>query len=135
MKENRLLITKQSRLLAKRKPIKPKPKASQLNQYWGTDMTKVKVGSFGWVYIHIVLDWYTKEIIGHSFSFQSKTPDWMDALNLAVNNRFPGGILDAQTQPKLISDNGCQPTSGRFMKSCTQLGIQQIFTSSLSEER
>ena len=24
-------------------------------RYWGTDMTKVKIGSFGWVYIHVVL--------------------------------------------------------------------------------
>ena len=52
MKENRLLIMKKSRLLAKRSPIKPKPRASRPNQYWGTDMTKVKVGSFGWIYIH-----------------------------------------------------------------------------------
>ena len=78
MKENRLLIMKKSRLLAKRSPIKPKPRASRPNQYWGTDMTKVKVGSFGWIYIHVVLDWYTKEIVGHSFSFQSKANDWLD---------------------------------------------------------
>ncbi|TVL96337.1 MAG: hypothetical protein CV087_23800 [Candidatus Brocadia sp. WS118] len=28
----------------------------------------------------------------------------------------------------LISDNGCQPTSEAFMKSCSILGIKQIFT-------
>ena len=60
-------------------------------------MTQLKVVSFGWVYSHIVLDWFAKEMIGHSFSFQSKTQDWLDALHLAVNSRFPGGILDAQT--------------------------------------
>ena len=128
MKENRLLITKKSRLLAKRGPFRSKPRATHPNQFWGTDMPKVKVGSFGWVYIHIVLDWYSKEIIGHSFSFQSKTQDWLNALNLAVNARFPGGILDAPSRPKLITDNGCQPTSERFMKTCSQLGIKQIFT-------
>jgi hypothetical protein len=65
MKENRLLIMKKSRLLAMRSPIKPKPRASRPNQYWGTDMTKVIVGSFDWIFIHVVLDWYTKEIVGH----------------------------------------------------------------------
>ena len=59
MSENALLISKETRLLAKRRPERPKPRASRPNQYWGTDMTKVKIGSFGWVYLHIVLDWYT----------------------------------------------------------------------------
>lgn len=128
MKEHKLLITKQSRLLAKRAPLKPKPRASRPNQYWGTDMTKVKIGAFGWVYLHVVLDWFSKEIIGYSFSFQSKTDDWLDALNIAVNNRFPNGIVEAPASPMLISDNGCQPTSERFMKTCSQLTIKQIFT-------
>lgn len=35
MKEHQLLITKKSKLLAKRTPIKPKPRASQPNQFWG----------------------------------------------------------------------------------------------------
>jgi putative transposase len=81
MKENKRLITKQSKLLAKRKPIKPKPRADRPNQIWGTDMSKVMIASFGWVYLHIVLDWYSKEIIGFSVSFQSKTEDWLDALH------------------------------------------------------
>ena len=129
MKENKLLITKKSRLLAKRIPIKPKPKASTPNQFWGTDMTKVKIGFFGWVYLHVVLDWYTKEIIGYSFSFQSKTSDWLDALNMAVNSRFKEGFKAAQSMPSLITDNGCQPTSRRFIQACSELKITQIFTS------
>ena len=128
MKENKLLITKQSRLLAKRTPIRPKPRASCPNQYWGMDMTKVKVSSFGWVYLHIVLDWFSKEIIGYSFSLQSKAADWLEALNMAVNHRFPDGIRQALSKPKLITDNGCQPTSERFIKDCSELEIKQIFT-------
>ena len=30
--------------------------------------------------------------------------------------------------PKLVNDNGCQPTSERFMKACSQMKISQIFT-------
>jgi transposase InsO family protein len=129
MKENRLLIHKRSRFLARRKPERPKPRASYPNKYWGTDMTKIKIGSFGWVYLHIVLDWYTKELIGYSFSFQSKTDDWLDALNMAVNARFPNGIRESKRRPQLISDNGCQPTSERYMRSCSELEIKQVFTS------
>lgn len=128
MHENKLLITKKSRLLAKRKPLRPKPIASEPNEIWGTDMTKVKIGSFGWVYLHIVLDWCTKEIVGYSCRFQSKTSDWLEALNMAINDRYPGGILNAKA-PSLVTDNGCQPTSERFMKTCSELKIRQIFTS------
>jgi len=51
------------------------------------------------------------------------------ALNRAVNNQFPAGIKDSLKQELfLISDNGCQSTSERFMQSCSTLGLKQIFT-------
>ena len=128
MKENNLIVTKNFRLKAKRYSTRPKPRASVPNQYWGTDMTKIKIQGWGWVYIHVVLDWHTKEIIGHYVSLTSKASDWLVALNRAVNNRFPDGILAKRGKPKLISDNGCQPTSEQFMKACSQVKIKQIFT-------
>ena len=64
----------------------------------------------------------------HYVSLTSKTDDWLMALNMAVNARFPDGILEKKGKPKLISDNGCQPTSEAFMKVCSQLKIKQIFT-------
>ena len=128
MKENNLIVTKNVRLKAKRYSTRPKPRANVPNQYWGTDMTKIKIQGWGWVYIHVVLDWYTKEIIGHYVSLSSKASDWLVALDRAVNNRFPNGILSKRGKPKLISDNGCQPTSEQFMKACSQIKIKQIFT-------
>jgi transposase InsO family protein len=128
MKENGLLVSKNTRLKAKRSSLRSKPKAKVPNQFWGTDMTKVKIHGWGWVYVHIVLDWFTKEIISHHVSLTSKTIDWIEALNLAVNTRFPMGIFSKRGKPKLISDNGCQPTSEHFMKTCSELKIKQIFT-------
>jgi monomeric isocitrate dehydrogenase len=93
------------------------------------DMTKIKLHSWGWFYLTITLDWYTKEIVGYSLSIQSKTNDWLDALEMAINNRFPNGIRDTlKSDLHLISDNGCQPTSGRFRLNCSLAGIKQIFT-------
>ena len=61
---------------------------------------------------------------------RSKTEDWLEALNKAVNSIFPEGIREGGYEvPMLISDNGCQPASVRFMKECSALGIRQIFTS------
>jgi putative transposase len=128
MKEHELLVSKNQRLKAKRYSTRPKPRAILPNQYWGTDMTKVKIHGWGWVYVHIVLDWYTKEIIGQYTSLSSNAGDWLEALHIAVNNRYPEGIFSKHGKPKLISDNGCQPTSEKYMKACSQLKIKQIFT-------
>ena len=92
------------------------------------DMTKIRLSSWGWIYVHCVLDWCTKEIIGYYVSTSSKTLDWLTALEMAVSTRFPDGIHQKKGKPKLITDNGCQPTSQAFIKACSQLGIKQIFT-------
>ena len=128
MKENKLLVTKNMKLRAKRGELRPKPRADYLNQYWGMDMTKILFPD-GWGYLHIVKDWYSKEIIGWSFSMMSRTDDWLEALNNAVSKRFPMGIRHVAKPPKLITDNGCQPTSALFIQSCSALCIKQIFTS------
>jgi transposase InsO family protein len=98
------------------------------NELWGSDMTKVMVPSWGWVYLHVVLDWASKKIVGYQLSLQSKTTDWLRALRQAVNQQFPYGIREGG-QLKLVSDNGSQPTSEGFLRECRGLGIQQIFTS------
>lgn len=129
MKEHAFLVTKNMRLKAKRSPIRPKPHAERPNHFWGIDMTKIRMATWGWLYLVVVLDWYTKEIVGFSLGLQSKTDDWLVALNRAVNSRFPQGIKESlKDQLFLISDNGCQPTSQRFMQNCSILGLKQIFT-------
>jgi len=42
--------------------VRSKPKATSSNEFWGIDMTKVLTPT-GWVYITIVLDWYTKKVV------------------------------------------------------------------------
>jgi len=128
MTEQQLLVSPNLTLKAKRYSTRPKPRAKIPNQYWGMDMTKIRLSGWGWIYLHVVLDWSTKEIIGYSLSATSKSSDWLDALHQAVNKRFPNGIHQKLGKPKLITDNGCQPTSHSFMKNCATLGIKQIFT-------
>jgi putative transposase len=129
LKEQNMLVTPNVRLRAKRGPLRPKPHASRPNQFWGIDMTKIKLHGWGWLYLSVVLDWHNKEIVGYSLGLQSKTQDWLNALEMAVSTRFPAGIRESmKEQLFLISDNGCQPTSQRFMQSVSTLGIKQIFT-------
>jgi transposase InsO family protein len=128
MKENNLLVGKNIRLKACRTPLKAKPRANRPNHIWGVDMTKVMVASWGWLYLHIVLDWYTKKIVGYNLSLRSKTRNWLCALEKAVNQQFFDGAREKESL-FLVSDNGSQPTSVGFMAACNVLEIKQIFAS------
>ena len=122
-----LLVTPNLRLKASRTPTTRKPRATAPNQWWGIDMTKVLVESFGWVYVVVVLDWYTKKFVGYHIGLQSTAQHWLQALEMAINRQFPEGVRGHELY--LMSDNGCQPTSVAFMRTCGQLGITQAFTS------
>jgi transposase InsO family protein len=131
MKEQNLLVKPNLRLKAKRDNCynRNKPRAYRLNQFWGTDMTKVLLPSFGWLYLVVVLDWFSKKIVGYSISSHSRTEDWLNALHDACNKQFPQGTLSKPEELYLISDNGSQPTSHKYMQACSVLEIKQIFAS------
>lgn len=128
LKGNNLLAPQTRNNRATRTPKRSKPRTEKPNEIWGIDMTKVMVESWGWVYLHIVFDWGSKKIVGWQLSARSKTADWIEALSKAINKQFPEGIRD-EGNLKLVSDNGCQPTSISFMAACRVLGIKQIYTS------
>jgi transposase InsO family protein len=131
MRENTLLVKPNLRLKAKRdnQNNRNKPKAARVNQFWGIDMTKVMIPYWGWLYLVIVLDWFTKKIVGYSLSARSKANDWLDAVNMACNQQFPEGVTFKQDELFLVSDNGSQPTSETFMRACSVMEIKQIFAS------
>jgi transposase InsO family protein len=126
MKENSLMVEKVVHR-AKRTPQRSKPKAERPKRYWRIDITKFLVSFLGWVYLVIVLDWYTKKIVGWNISLRSKAKDWEKALEMGLEREFPEGVRGKGL--KLVSDNGSQPTSTSFMRNMAVLGIEQIFTS------
>lgn len=127
MKLHGLLVSPNLRLKARRGAHRRKPKPTAPNRWWGIDMTKVCIDGFGWVYVVLVLDWYTKKIVGHYAGLQAKTWHWLVALNTAVQQQFPEGAKDQGLS--LMADNGCQPTAVAFMQACRAMGITQAFTS------
>jgi putative transposase len=127
MREHNLLVKPNLKLKAKRTSSRSKPRPTKPHEWWGIDMTKVLVDGVGWVSIVLVLDWYTKKIVGYYAGMPCTARHWLAALDIAVNHQFPAGARDQGLS--LMSDNGCQPTSLAFMKACSTLGIQQAFTS------
>jgi len=126
MREHNLTVKRNQKLKAKRTGGRPKPVPDRPNQWWGIDMTKVMTES-GWAYIVLVLDWYSKKVVGHYAGIQANSCHWLEALDKAVNRQFPDGVRDHNLH--LMSDNGSQPTSLSFMKACSNLDIHQAFTS------
>ena len=127
MQSHDLIVKPNARLKAIRTPTKSKPQPTRPNQWWGIDMTKVMVKDFGWMYIVVVLDWYTKKIVGYYAGLQCRSRQWLEALEEAVNRQFPQGVRDQGLC--MMSDNGSQPTSVGFMQACRALDIHQAFTS------
>jgi putative transposase len=126
MREHGLTVKPHHQLKAKRTSDRRKPQPSCPNQWWGIDMTKVMTAS-GWVYVVLVLDWYSKKVVGHYAGTQATARHWLTALDGALNRQFPDGARGHRLH--LMSDNGSQPTSLRFMQACSHLGIRQAFTS------
>ena len=127
MREHHLLVVSTRHLHAKRTPTGRTPHPTQPHAWWGIDMTKVMGEGVGWIDIVVVLDWYTKMIVGHYAGLRCTTPHGLQAIEMAVNRQFPQGARGQGLS--LMRDNGCQPTATALMQACSLLGIEPAFTS------
>jgi putative transposase len=125
LREHRLTVSPNSKPKAPRVSNRPKPRPHRPNQWWGIDMTKVLTQT-GWVYLVLVLDWYTKKIVGHHTGRRATGTDWLSALRRALARQFPDGRMPEELS--LMSDNGCQPASLGFIRACSRWGVRQAFT-------
>jgi transposase InsO family protein len=121
------LLVKTPSHKASRTPQKDKPRSIRKNQWWGTDMTKFYVQTVGWVYLVLVLDWFTKKIAGYQVGLRPNTSFWLQALHMAIQSECPAGSRSYGLH--LMSDNGSQPTSIRYEKELETLGIDHVTTS------
>ena len=121
------LLAHQTKQKAPRKPSGSKPRPIRPNEWWGIDMTKILVNGWGWIYVVVVLDWYTKKILGYHIGLQARAKHWLEALEMAVNVACLNGSRCLGI--KLMCDHGSQPTAISFMRECNVLDIEQAFTS------
>jgi len=94
--------------------------ATGINQLWVADMTYVPTWA-GFVYLAVVLDVYSRKVVGWAFG-QKQTADLViQALNMALITRKPKA-----TGPGVIhhSDQGSQYTSVDFGKRCKEMGVR-----------
>jgi hypothetical protein len=80
--------------------------------------------------IVVVLDWYTKAIVGHYVGMPYRSQHWLAALDIAVNRQFPDGVRGQVLS--LMRDKGCQPTSTSACKPVAP-GSAGVYESRQSE--
>jgi putative transposase len=86
------------------------------DRLWVADMTYVSTAE-GWLYLAIVLDAWSRRVVGWAMGDTLRTELVLDALNMAVGNRRPAaGVIHH-------SDRGAQYTSLTFSRRCHDAGI------------
>lgn len=86
-----------------------------------SDITYLKSGE-GWLYLCIIKDIVSGEILGHSFSERLKKELVMRAfLNAGIRHKLAKGAI-------FHSDRGSQYTSAEFVKMLRSYGIKQSFS-------
>ena len=87
------------------------------NQRWASDITYISTQQ-GWLFLAVVMDLYSRRIVGWSMSRWMSRHLVIDALNMAIDQRQPDGVLIHH------SDRGAQYTSDDFRAELEKHGIQ-----------
>jgi len=90
--------------------------ATAPNQLWVADITYVPTWA-GFLYLAVVLDVYSRRIVGWAMANHLRTELVVDALNMAVGQRQPTTVIHH-------SDQGCQYTSVAFGLRCREVGVK-----------
>ncbi|MFQ5382543.1 MAG: IS3 family transposase [Dehalococcoidia bacterium] len=87
------------------------------NQAWASDITYVWTGQ-GWLYLAIVMDLFSRRIVGWCVDDNMETPLVTRALDMAIGRRLPS--LDLLHH----SDRGSQYASGAYQELLEEHGIK-----------
>ena len=90
--------------------------ARGINQLWVADMTYVPTWA-GFIYLAVVMDVYSRKVVGWAFGERMTSNLVIAALNMALATRRPGTVIHH-------SDQGSQYTSVAFGKRCQEMGVK-----------
>ena len=90
--------------------------ASGPNELWVADITFVPTAS-GFLYLAVVLDAWSRKVVGWAMTNHLRAELVVDALEMAVGQRRPRDVIHH-------SDQGSQYTSVAFGKRCKEAGVR-----------
>jgi len=91
--------------------------AKEMNQRWASDITYIKTRQ-GWLYLAVVLDLFSRRVVGWSMSRWISRHLAISALNMALDQRLPDKQLIHH------SDRGSQYTSDDFRDELAKHNIE-----------
>ena len=90
-------------------------KVAEPNQSWVTDITYIRTHE-GWLYLAVVVDLFSRQVVGWSMGSRIDTGLVLDALLMALWRRQP------QAPVLVHSDQGCK-FSGHEWQTCSLAGV------------
>lgn len=114
---------KHTRTTVRRPGARPAPDLVNRNfvsdrpdQLWVADITYIHTWA-GFLYLSVVMDAWSRKIIGWSMANHLRTEIVIDALQMAIEQRQPEGVIHH-------SDQGSQYTSLAFGKRCREASVR-----------
>lgn len=86
------------------------------DRLWVADITYVATWT-GWLYLAVVMDAWSRKVVGWAMSTHLQTALVMDALHMAIQQRRPEDVIHH-------SDQGSQYTSLAFGQRCRDAGVR-----------
>jgi putative transposase len=86
------------------------------DRLWVADITYVPTWA-GFLYLAVVLDAWSRRVVGWAMAAHLRTELVLDALNMAFQQRRPLEVIHH-------SDQGCQYTSIAFGQRCREMGVR-----------
>jgi putative transposase len=86
------------------------------DQLWVADITYIPTWA-GFLYLAVVLDAWSRRVVGWAMATHLRTELVLDALNMALAQRRPAHVIHH-------SDQGCQYTSFAFGRRCELMGVR-----------
>jgi putative transposase len=116
---------KRARRVEKTSPQRP-------SQSWQIDMTSFQLSSCATLFLVVVIDCFTRQILGWTLSRRCRASEWTAALRMALDSSGLGssslGVRDKVKGLTLRSDNGSQPCSRKFIEFLRQHGVKGQYT-------
>ena len=86
------------------------------DRLWVADITYIATWA-GFLFLAVVLDAWSRRVVGWAMAAHLRTELVLDALNMAIGQRRPTAVIHH-------SDQGCQYTSIAFGQRCREAGVR-----------
>jgi putative transposase len=97
------------------------------NRAWQIDMTAFALSDLSPLYLIMVMDCFSRKIVGWSLDRRCRAKEWTSALRMALETR---GLTTKERRRDLVlrSDNGAQPCSKHFVEYLGHVGVTGQYT-------